>query len=525
MSSSLPPIEQSDTGGDGTISSRFLQTCDVSKPKMTVQPFTLVIFGGAGDLSRRKLVPSLFHLYKEKEFPGSFRIVGFDMVQVDVAGYLNLMNQSVKSGDDTYTEQDWNDFSKEISYLCGTFEDDDKLTKLRDHLYDITPPDSRGIKNIIYYLAVPPGVVPLVIAKLKKFDMCRGLFDTKIIVEKPFGRDVESARKLNKTLIDAFNENQIYRIDHYLAKEPVDNILFFRFSNTIFEDVWNRNYVDNVQITVAEDIGIEHRGRYYEQAGVVRDIVQNHLMQLFALVAMEPPIGFKADFIRDEKLKVLRSVRPLDNDYIARFLVRGQYGPGTVSRKEADGYRQESNVSSTSSTPTFFAGEFSVDNVRWAGVPFYLRTGKRLPRSITEIAMQFRRLPLRLFGRTCDVMEPNVLLLTIQPDEKIALRFGVKYPYSDNQIYPVVMVFSYRETFNLPLHLPYERLLLDVMKGDLTLFVREDEIEQMWSLVDPINHFWDQAPPTDFPNYRAGSWGPKEAEQLVQERGRRWLST
>jgi glucose-6-phosphate 1-dehydrogenase len=257
---------------------------------------------------------------------------------------------------------------------------------------------------------------------------------------------------------------------------------------------------------------------------VVRDIVQNHLLQVLALMAMEAPVGFTPDFIRDEKIKIISSIRPVDADYIDRFMVHGQYGPGQVQGEEAPGYRQEPNVSSSSNTATFFAGKFYVDNLRWAGVPFYLRSGKRLPKRITEICIQFKRLPLRLFGRTCDVLEPNVLFLTVEPDERIALRFLVKFPYSANQIYPVRMDFSYKEAFNTPPHLPYERLLVDVMKGDLTLFVREDTIEQMWSVVDPINERWKSKPPATFPNYAAGTWGPAEAEQLVAREGRTWLT-
>jgi glucose-6-phosphate 1-dehydrogenase len=373
-------------------------------------------------------------------------------------------------------------------------------------------------------MAIPPQVMPLSVEKLKNHNLCKGVFKTKIVVEKPFGRDLLSARELNKILTGSFDESQIFRIDHYLSKEPVQNIIFFRFSNTVFEHLWNRRYVDNVQITVAEDIGIEHRGEFYEQAGVVRDIVQNHLLQIIGMVAMEPPVGFKAEFIRDEKLKIFRSFRQMDEEYIDNFTVRGQYGPGNIGGKEVVGYRNEKKVSPSSTTPTFIAAKFYIDNWRWAGVPFYVRAGKRIARRTTEICIQLKQVPLRLFGRVCDMPEPNILILTIQPDEKISLRFGVKYPYSQTQIYSVNTVFSYRETFKMDPHFPYERLLVDCLKGDLTLFVRQDGVEAMWEAVDPIISRWESSPPVDFPNYTSGTWGPREAQDLIEREGRRWIT-
>jgi glucose-6-phosphate 1-dehydrogenase len=325
-------------------------------------------------------------------------------------------------------------------------------------------------------------------------------------------------------LASAFDERQIYRIDHYLGKETVQNIVFFRFSNSIFEQLWNHRYIDSVQITVAEELGIENRARFYEPSGVVRDMVQNHILQLIGLIAMEPPVGFEADFIRDEKVKVFRSIHPMREEHIDRFTVPGQYGPGKIDGKEIPGYRQEKGVAPDSPTPTFFAGAFYIANWRWAGVPFYVRTGKRMAKRITEIAIQFDQPPLRLFGRACDALDPNILFLTIQPEEKISLRFGVKVPNMANQIYPIDMKFGYRETFQAPSHPAYERLLMDCMKGDLTLFVRQDQIEMMWEIVDPIIAYWDSKPVQNFPNYRAGTWGPAEAFQLLEQEGRRWLT-
>ncbi len=511
-------------GQDTIIDSRFLQTCDIPEEPFSIDPFIIVIFGGSGDLVKRKLLPSLYHLFKENELANEFSILAFDRVPMSIQEYHVMIKEAVKTFEDDFDETRWGEFEAHLSYMSGLFEDDENYERLDEQVKRVVAPASEGMKNLIYYMAIPPQVAPLIIEKLKTHGLCKNSFNTRIVMEKPFGRDHDSAAKLNRTLIDAFDEPQIYRIDHYLARDPVQNIIFFHFSNSFFEEIWNRHFVDNVQITVAEEIGIEHRGIFYEHSGVVRDIVQNHIMQLLGLIAMEPPIGFNADFIRDEKLKVLRSIRPMDTAYIDKFLVRGQYGPGKVRNVQTAGYRAERDVSPDSTQSTFFAGKFYIDNLRWAGVPFYLRTGKRMPAQVTEICIELKRLPLRLFGRTCDVLESNILRLTIQPDEKISLRFGVKYPYSSNQIYPVSMVFSYKQAFKVHLPQPYERLLIDILKGDLTLFVREDEIEAMWSVVDPIIRNWEENKPADFPNYEAGTWGPACARQLIEQDGRSWIT-
>jgi glucose-6-phosphate 1-dehydrogenase len=507
------------------IESSFLQTCDIVESKHLMEPFTLVIFGGAGDLSRRKLLPALFHLYQEGELPENFSILAFDRIDLNDEQYRKMIRQALREADEKGFDGDaWDRMSKRIFYLCAYFEEDHNYLRMQERMGGVCAASSKGAREIIYYMAVPPEAVPMIVDKLKGHNLCRGIMNSKIIVEKPFGHDRSSAHDLNNILRNAFDEEQIYRIDHYLAKDPVENILFFRFSNTIFEETWNSRYVDNVQVTVAEEIVIEHRGLFYEKAGAVRDIVQNHMPQVLALMGMEPPVAFTANFIRDEKLKMFQSIRPMNDGYIDKFMVRGQYGPGTAGEEKLTGYREEANVSPGSTTPTFFAGKFYIDNLRWAGVPFYLRTGKRMPKRITEICIQFKRLPLRLFGRTCDVLEPNILFLTIQPDEKISLRFGVKYPYSSNQIYSALMVFSYNETFKGPSHLSYERLILDVIRGDLTLFVREDTIEQMWEIIDPINRRWESVAPENFPNYAAGTWGPPGAESLMRREGRSWIT-
>ncbi len=507
------------------IDSRLLQTCNIPTEAYEIRPFTMVIFGGAGDLSRRKLLPSLFNLYMDNQLDAGFTILGLDRVGLDDRGYRSFVEESLQTfAPEMFNAARWEDFSGHLFFLSDTFEKDEAYERLRQRLEEMAVPTQEGARDAIFYMAVPPSVMPMIVGKLKNANLCKGAFETKIIVEKPFGRDRESAVQLNRVLTDAFDENQIYRIDHYLAKNPVQNIIFFRFCNTIFEEVWNRHNVDNIQITVSEDIGVEHRGAFYEQAGVVRDILQNHIMQIIGLVAMESPISFRADYVRDEKLKVLRSVRPMDDKFIDEFTVRGQYGPGTVGGKVVPGYRHEDKVSPSSGIPTFFAGKFHVDTLRWSGVPFYVRTGKRMPKRVTEICIQFKQLPLRLFGCTCDYMGPNILLLTIQPNEKIALRFGVKYPYSNNQIYSVNMVFNYNETFKTAFPPAYETLLADCMKGDLTLFVREDTVEEMWRIVDQITSRWESLPSSDFPNYAAGTWGPPGADLLLAREGRTWIT-
>jgi glucose-6-phosphate 1-dehydrogenase len=511
--------------GSEVIDTSSLQTCNIPVETYELKPFTMVIFGGAGDLSRRKLVPSIFHLYLDNQLKNGFSILGFDRVDLDDSAYRSMLEEGTRAfSGDSFDEGKWQEFSRRIFFLSDPSEKDGTYADLRKRLEEITVPTPDETRDVIFYLAVPPAVTPTIVEKLKRFNLCRGAFNVKIIVEKPFGKDHASAVELNKILTDAFDEKQIYRIDHYLAKNPVQNIIFFRFCNTIFEEIWNHHNVDNVQITVAEDIGIEHRGAFYEQAGVVRDIVQNHIMQILGLVAMEAPISFNADNIRDEKLKILRVVRPMDDRYIDKFTVRGQYAPGKIGGKDVPGYRQEENVSPSSKTPTFFAGKFHIDNLRWSGVPFYVRTGKRMPKRVTEICVQFRQLPLRLFGCTCDYLGPNILVLTIQPDEKISLRFGVKYPYSNNQIYSVNMVFNYNETFKTAFPPPYETLLADCMKGDPTLFVREDSVEEMWRIVDQITSRWESTPPVVFPNYNSGTWGPKEADLLIEKDGRSWIT-
>ncbi len=501
------------------IDSSFLPACEVPTEDLEVGPFTMLIFGGTGDLSQRKLLPTLYHLFRKEGILTDFSIIGLGRREMSDEEYRNYIRHAL----DTFTpesvdDKSYEEFSRHLFYLPTRFEDDhESLCKRISKIGGLLEKN-----NLLYYLAVAPAVVNNIIEKLGQYNMCKGEYKAKIIIEKPFGCDRASAFQLNQFILKYFDENQIYRIDHYLGKDTVQNMIFFRFGNSIFEPLWNRRYVDHIQISVAEDIGVGHRGVFYEQAGVVRDIVQNHIMQLIALVAMEPPVGFEANLIRDEKIKVFKTIRPMDAEYIYQSTIRGQYGPGKTNGEPALAYREEENVSHVSNTPTFFAAKLYVDNWRWAGVPFYIRTGKRLLKRSTEIFIQFKQPPLRLLGRVCDVLTPNALIFSIQPDEEISLQLSVKYPGMHNRSHVVNMNFNYEKTFNFKMHLAYERLLIDAIKGDLTLFARQDGIEAMWSVVDPIISRWESIPAKDFPNYAAGSWGPEAAAELMQKDGRKW---
>ncbi len=511
---------------DSSVINRSTQFCEVTPEKINIEPFTMVIFGGTGDLSKRKLLPTLYHLCQDQNLPDEFSVIGFASSKRSDEEYRELVKHAVQEfSEDTFNGECWERFSRHLFYISGSFEDEKAFKRLSERLEKSTWPTKKGSQDILYYMAVPPHFLTSIVERLSSCNLCRGMFNTRIIVEKPFGKDRTSAAELDSLIAKAFDENQIYRIDHYLGKETVQNIIFFRFANSIFEPLWNRRYIDHIQITVAESLGIENRARYYEKAGVVRDIVQNHIMQLLALVAMEPPIGFEADYIRNEKVKVYRTIRPMDNEYIDAYTVRGQYGAGLINGKEAVSYRDERDISPSSNTPTFFAGKFYIDNWRWAGVPFYLRTGKRLKKRITEISIHFKQPPLRMFSTTCEIREPNLLVLGIQPNEKISLHLGVKHPGVGNQLYPVHMNFYYEKGFQGKFHfpLPYERLLLDCMKGDQTLFARQDGIETMWSVVDPINERWESTPAPEFPNYTAGSWGPEKADEMMRREDCQWL--
>lgn len=509
--------------GSRTVNSRYLKVCDTPLDDFGIEPFTIVIFGGSGDLSRRKLLPALYCLYQDGKLPEEFSILGLGSRKKTDEEYRSLAEEALKEFlPETFKKNDGAAFAQHLFYLSADLTLNESYEKLCRRLDQLAQQTGSPEDGVIFYLSVPPGLLPAIAENLALSNFCRRVFRAKVVVEKPFGTDRASAEKLNQLLLKSCAENQIYRVDHYLGKETVQNIIFFRFANSIFEPLWNRRYIDHVQITVAEDLGIENRGVFYDQAGVIKDIVQNHMMQLLALVAMEPPTGFEADLIRDEKVKVFRTIRPMDKKYIDHWTVSGQYGPARVGGEDLPGYRQEKNVFANSITPTFFAAKLYIDNWRWAGVPFYVRAGKRLSKRITEICVQFKQPPLKLLGRTCDVLEPNVLAFGIQPREEMYLRFTVKYPGMGNVPYAVNMDFDYDSTFDIKSYPDYYRLLIDCLKGDLTLFARQDGVESMWGVVDPIINRWRNYPSLDFPNYPAGSWGPKAADELMAKDGQCW---
>lgn len=514
-----------DFSSSTSASSRFLQTCEVLTDDVKLEPFTIVLFGGTGDLSKRMLLPSLYHLYQDSRLHGDFSIVAFGLPGMSDEEFRNLAQQALQEfARDSFTEDSWTEFRGHLYHVSSDFGSDEGYNTLYASIDELCVPKEDNKREVIFFMAVPPAAVPLIVTKLGEHQFCSQSFEPKIVMEKPFGGDRASAMRLNQTVLERFRERQVYRVDHYLGKETVQNIIFFRFANSIFEPLWNRGYIDHVQITVAEQVGVQYRGLFYEQNGVVRDIVQNHIMQLVALVAMEPPVGFEADLIRDEKVKVFRTIRPMGQEYIDQFALRGQYGPGTINDRNVPGYRQEEDVDPHSPTPTFFAAKLFIDSWRWAGVPFYVRTGKRLPKRATAISVEFRQPPLRLFGRTCDILEPNRLTFGIQPSEEISLGLSVKYPGVGNQPHTVSMDFNYESTFTIGRHYAYERLLIDCLRGDLTLFARQDGVEAMWSVVDPIISRWDADPPREFPNYEAGTWGPKGANELMERDGRKWVA-
>lgn len=492
----------------------------------TPEPSVMVIFGASGDLTKRKLLPALYNLRRERLIPPGFGVVGFARSAMDEQQFRDSMLEGVNHFSRSRPVQPsvWQTFADGISYLQADYDDPAAYRKLAALLDQIDR--ERGTAgNRIFYLATPPSSYSEIIRSLGESGLARPDKPdawARIVIEKPFGRNLETAKELNRELWQYFREDQIYRIDHYLGKETVQNILVFRFANGIFEPIWNRRYVDHVQITVAESIGVEGRGRYYDQTGALRDMVQNHLLQLLTLVTMEPPVAFDAEAVRGEKVKVLHAVRPYDPVDVPRLVVRGQYGPGVVGAEDVPGYREETGVNPRSETETFVAMKMFVDNWRWADTPFYLRTGKRMPRRVSEIAIQFKRAPHLLFRRAADEIEPNVLVLRIQPNEGISLRAGVKVPGQTIDIRSINLDFVYGLAFGVDSPEAYERLLMDCMLGDSTLFTRADEVETAWGLMMPILNSWASSPPPDFPNYEAGTWGPQAAHALIEEQGRRW---
>jgi glucose-6-phosphate 1-dehydrogenase len=487
----------------------------------TPEPTVVVIFGASGDLTKRKLLPALFHLEQAGLLPEQFAVVGVARRPLGDSFAKDMREGITQFGGVAEGDVKLDEFIDKVKYYQMNFDDDEGYAGLNKLLSEID--QKQGTKgNRLFYLAVAPEYFADIMHHLGEHKMAQPEKGTvHCIIEKPFGHDLESARKLNDDVNSVFREEQVFRIDHYLGKETVQNILVFRFGNGIFEPVWNRNYVDHVQITAAEEIGIEGRGPFYESAGALRDVVQNHVMELLSFVAMEPPISFEADALRREKVKVWRAIQEIRLE----DSVRGQYGPGKVNGKEVKGYRQEDRVDPNSVTETYAALRLEIENWRWAGVPFYVRAGKRLAKRSTEIAIQFKQPPQLLFkelGGKCSELQPNIISMRIQPDEGISLRFGAKVPSPNMEVCPVIMNFSYSEAFGTNSANGYERLLLDAMIGDGTLFAHREGVEATWALLTPLLELWAEHRPTDFPNYPAGTWGPKAADELLARDGRAW---
>ncbi len=483
-----------------------------------------VIFGGGGDLAWRKLIPALYNLFLDGRLPARFKVLGTGRNQLSDESYRRRLREGVDQFSDRgeVDEKSWEDFSSNVFFLESDLGDSRAFAAIAKELaaYD-EQISGRAIR--IFYLAVPPDMFKPIASGLAGEKLNRDRSQARIVVEKPFGHDPESARRLDRILAEHFLESQIYRIDHYLGKETVQNIIAFRFGNALFEPIWNRRYIDHVQITVAEEDGIGHRSGYYEHAGALRDIIQNHLLQILCLVAMEAPVSFGSDEIRQKKVDVLRAIRPITADQVGQNAVRGQYGSGLIRGERVPPYRSEAGVAPASTTETFAAVRFFVDNWRWQDVPFYLRTGKRLPARISEVCIHFRPVPHQAFpGAALADSRPNRLVMAIQPEEGILLRFEVKHPGPSMALAPVMMQFYYREAFRTRSPEAYETLLLDVVRGDSTLFMRSDQTEAAWAVIAPILDKWQSVNPTDFPNYHAGSWGPESADIFIARDGRSW---
>jgi glucose-6-phosphate 1-dehydrogenase len=491
-------------------------------------PCVLVIFGAAGDLTKRKLIPALYNLRKNNLFPDEFAVIGVARAEMSDDEFRrrlrNDMNQFATEKVDAPT---WDWLAQRLFYHSGDFDDDQTFARLKDSLERING-KFQTRNNYCFYLATAPQYFASVVEKLGAAGLTEETEDhwRRVVIEKPFGSDLESAQKLNQQIQQVLKEDQIFRIDHYLGKETVQNILVFRFGNGIFEPIWNREHIDCVQITAAEKVGVEQRGGYYEQAGALRDMVPNHLLQLVTLTAMEPPVSFKANAVRDEQAKVLHAIQCPEPEEAARRAVRGQYDAGKIEAQAVPAYRSESNVAADSNIETFIALKILIDNWRWSGVPFYLRTGKRLAERDTEIAIKFKNAPFMLFRETeVNRLRSNRLVLHIQPDEGISLSFGAKVPGPILNIGVVNMSFDYEDYFGDLPSTGYERLLHDCMIGDATLFQRADQVEAGWAVVKPFQEAWAAAPAPNFPNYRAGSWGPNEADALLAAECRAWEET
>jgi glucose-6-phosphate 1-dehydrogenase len=485
-----------------------------------------VLFGASGDLSRRLIVPALFNLYLDGQLPRQFTLWGIGQKPWQTGDLIGHLYQGVAehSRRGTPPQDEWTAFAAAIRYHRADLSDDTSFTALKELLAADVQGDG-GAMERIFYLAVPPSLFQQVAQGLGKAGLNRDRRTARVVVEKPLGHDLDSFRTINTALTEMFLESQIFRIDHFLGKETVQNILAMRFANPIFEPIWNRRYIDHVAITVAETLGVEHRAGYYEHAGALRDMVQNHLMQILCLIAMEPPVAYDADDIRGKKMDVLHALRPIDKDSVHEYAARGQYGSGWINSVQHIAYRQEPGIAAYSNTETFAAVKLFVDNWRWQGVPFYLRTGKRMAAEISEVSIRFRDVPHRAFPNNAGLdTQPVRLVIQLSPEEGMVLKFMAKEPGAHWRLRPVDMRFSYHEAFQTPSPAAYETLLRDIILGDATLFMRADQVEAAWRLLQPILEAWQDNPAPDFPNYSAGSWGPESAEALIAHDGRNWMT-